>query len=151
MCVLNLLFPKTKDQHLGFADFEGRLFSVHHAARLLISLRYEVSSLFVIQPMMVVSSTNFTAEFSPCRGLQFNKSNIQLQSVVLKPTVLSLLVSLGRLCWMLSWNQETAFGCRCCYFQGEWRLSGEQWTSVDLLVPNANCWGSRLAGPEELL
>ncbi len=38
----------------------GRLFSVHRSARLLISSRYEVSSLFEIQLMMVVLSANVT-------------------------------------------------------------------------------------------
>ncbi len=50
--------------------------------------------------------------------------------------VLSLSVSLIReVCWMLSWNQQSAFWRRCCYFQG-----------VDLWAQNANWWGSRLAG-----
>ncbi len=37
---------------------------------------------------------------------------------------------------MLTWSTQVAFWCRCCYFQGMWRLSGRQWRWHPLWI----CW-----------
>ena len=35
-----------------------------------------------------------------------------------------------RLCWTLSWSQQTASWCSCSYSPGVWKLSEEQWMGI---------------------
>ena len=53
----------------------NKLFSVYRSARLLISSPYELSTLSFMWPIMMVSSTYFTIDFSWCLEVQSVSSN----------------------------------------------------------------------------
>ena len=55
-------------------------------------------------------------------SLFVSKCNIQSQSVYSSPEW--SFFCWRRLCWMQSWNQQTAFCCKGFYFQWVWRRSG---------------------------
>ncbi len=97
-------FLKSMISSLVFLMLSSRFFSVHHSARLLISSRCEVSSLFEIRPVMVVSSANFTAEFSPCQGLQLWVYSLNRRGLSTQPWGAPLLSTWIEEVWLPIWT-----------------------------------------------
>ncbi len=106
-CVFASFFIKPMICSLVLLMLSSRLFSQHHSALLWVYSvnRWGLST----QPWGAPVFSTWVEEVWPpvqtVWGLSVRKSSTQ--SVVLKPRVLSMVSFMGRLCWMLSWNQQT--------------------------------------------
>ena len=101
---------------LVLVTLSSRLFSVHNSARLSISSWYELSWLFIMWPVMVVSSTHWTTEFS-WRLMQSQVFSVNRRGLSMQP-------------WgapVLRTNTEKV----CQTFWTVWGL---------FMYPNADCW-----------